>query len=54
MVRAQKPSRHQAISAAAQQMLALGESGRFEFNLTWLRLVRCSHGTAPNIAHDFY
>lgn len=23
-------------------------------NLTWLRLVRCSHGTAPNIAHDFY
>ena len=31
MVREQKPSRHQAISAEAQQMLALGESGRFEF-----------------------
>jgi hypothetical protein len=27
----QKPSRHQEISAEAQEMLALGESGRFEF-----------------------
>jgi hypothetical protein len=26
-----KPSRHQEISAESQQMLALGESGRFEF-----------------------
>lgn len=31
MASEQKPSRHQAISAEAQQMLALGESGRFEF-----------------------
>ena len=26
-----EPSRHQEVSAVAQQMLALGESGRYEF-----------------------
>ncbi|RBP65026.1 hypothetical protein DFO66_105132 [Brevibacterium sanguinis] len=31
MANGQKPSRYQKISAEAQQMLALGESGRFEF-----------------------
>lgn len=31
MTSEQKPSRHQGISAEARQMLALGESGRFEF-----------------------
>lgn len=36
MVREQKPSRHQAISAEAQQMLALGESGRFSSSGMWM------------------